>query len=78
MQDLAAIIRDVAARGELNHISIAPTLDGTRFKASFSPASNCSNVFGESKDPVEAIVLAIEGAKMKRRPRVVEHPDPWE
>lgn len=59
-------IREMAARGEITHLSLTPR--GKNWGASFSPASSMGNAFGEDKDPVEAIFQAFEEIKL-RRPR---------
>lgn len=75
MSDLEDLIRDVAARGELTHLSLAPRkieqgenkfVNG--WGATFAPASVMGNTFGESTDPVEALKSAITDAKLRRRP----------
>lgn len=68
MQTLEELIRDAAARGELNHLSLIG--DHKRpFTACFRVASTTSHTFGEDADPVEALKKALAGAKMVRKPR---------
>lgn len=66
MQNLEEVIRDLAARGELTHLSLTPR--GKGFSASFGAASPAGGYgFGEAADPVDAILNAIETVKLKRR-----------
>lgn len=74
MSDLEELIRDVAKRGELTHLSLSPRrieVGENKFingwGASFSPASNTGNLFAEDTDPIKALVGAIEEAKLQRR-----------
>lgn len=65
------LIRSMAARGELSHLSLALKLDGSGWRASFSPASNWTVSIAEHRDPATALQMAIEDAKVKRAPRKV-------
>jgi hypothetical protein len=61
--NLEDIIRGLATRGELSHISLLPSRGG--FRASFTMCSKFGVSFAEHKDPVEAIRIACTTAKMK-------------
>lgn len=72
--DLEELIRDVASRGELTHLSLTPRkiekgenkfVNG--WGATFAPASVMGNTFAESTDPVEALKQCIEDARMRRK-----------
>jgi hypothetical protein len=65
---LETIIRDLAARGELSHISLTPSSDGKKWRGSFTMCSKYGVSFGEDKDPIEALRIACTTAKMKRAP----------
>lgn len=67
MANLEEVIRDLAARGELTHLSLAPNPSAKGWRATFSPASVFGVCHGADLDPVKAILLAIDGAKIKRR-----------
>jgi hypothetical protein len=62
---LEDMIRDLALRGELSHLSIAPR--GNGWSVSFCPTSKFGVFFGEHKDPVEAIKAALEAPRLRRR-----------
>lgn len=74
MSDLEDLIREVAKRGELTHLSLTPrdVKDANEkvlyrgWGATFSPASSQANTFAEDRDPVVALKTAIEEAKMRR------------
>lgn len=79
MSDLEDLIRDVAARGELTHLSLAPRkiergenkfVNG--WSATFAPASVMGNTFAEDVDPVVALKQCIEDAKLRRKPTFVD------
>jgi hypothetical protein len=74
---LEEAIRDLAKRGEITHLSLhskhgpGPTV----WAASFSPATSMGNSYAESRDPVEALLEAFEGIKLRRRaPAKVDKP----
>lgn len=67
MASLEDTIRDLAARGEISHISLVPSQNGKLFRASFAPCSVFGVVFAEDVDPVKALVKACTEAKIKRR-----------
>lgn len=67
MSNLEDMIRDLAKRGELSHVSVALNGSGTQWRASFAPCSVFGVTFAEDKDPVKALTLAMEGTKLKRR-----------
>lgn len=67
MANLEDTIRDLATRGELTHLSLAPNQSGPGWRASFAPASHFGVCFGGDLDPVKAILLAVDGAKLKRK-----------
>jgi hypothetical protein len=70
LADLETTLRDLAARGELTHISLTPS--GKGWRALYAPASTFANSFAEDKDPVKAILLACEGAKLRKRAPFVD------
>lgn len=63
--NLEDVIRDLAKRGELNHISLTPSRNGKSFRASFAMCSVFGISFAEDEDPVKAIIVACTTAKMK-------------
>lgn len=76
MPNLEEVLRDLAERGELNHLSIGPSQKlgetwaagrgkPTMFRAEFAMCSKFGLSFAEDPDPVKAIVLACTTAKMK-------------
>lgn len=67
MADLENAIRDLAKRGELTHLSLAPNPSGKDWHATFSPASVFGVCHGGDPDPVKALMLAIDGAKIRRK-----------
>lgn len=67
MANLDETIRDLAARGEVTHLSLAPNPSGKGWRATFAPASHFGVCFGGDVDPVKAIMLAIDGAKLRRK-----------
>lgn len=67
-QTLEDVIRDLAKRGELTHLSLTPSQDGKKWRASFAMSSKFGISFGEDVDPVKALILACTTAKMKPRP----------
>lgn len=58
-------IRDLAERGELNHISI--TGGGKMFTASFAPCSTFGITHSGDPDPIKALLGALDNTKLKRR-----------
>lgn len=77
-ENLEALIRDLAKRGELTHLSLSPRMIERGQKkvagwgAIFAPASNFGNTFGEDTDPVEALKSAINDAKLRRKPEFAD------
>lgn len=69
-------IRELAARGELTHVSLAPS--GKKWMASYAPASVFGTSQAEHADPVQAILDAFDGIKLKRRstPGLKPTPEP--
>ena len=74
MAELEDTIRDLASRGEITHLSLTPrqiaagpnkTVPG--WAATFSPASSYGNIFAESTDPIDALLQAVRGAKLRRK-----------
>lgn len=65
MTTLDERIRDLVKRGELTHLSLTPTANG--WSASYSPASVFGNSHAEHADPVQALIAAFDGIKVKRR-----------
>lgn len=65
--NLEDTIRDLAARGEISHISLVPSQKGKLFRATFAPCSVFGVVFAEDVDPVNALMKACTEAKIKRR-----------
>lgn len=63
--NLEDVLRDLAKRGEISHISLTPAQNGTLFRASFAMCSNFGISFAEDADPVKAIITACTTAKMK-------------
>lgn len=61
------VLRDLAKRGELNHISLASGQGGKTFRASFAMSSKFGVSYAEDADPVKAIIIACTTAKMKPR-----------
>lgn len=76
--NLEDVIRDLAKRGELNHISLTPSRNGKMWRASFAMCSGFGISFAEDPDPVKAIIVACTTAKMKpqrapKRSTLIEH-----
>lgn len=76
MSDLEELIRDVAQRGELTHLSLTPRRmeieEGSNkfvhgWSATLAPSSSTGNTFGFDPDPVKALKTAIEEARLRRR-----------
>jgi hypothetical protein len=65
-QTLEDTLRDIVARGELSHLSLAPSQGGKMWRASFAMCSHFGVSFAEDKDPVQAIIVALTSAKLKK------------
>lgn len=74
LDTLEDLIRDLARRGEMTHLSLTPRKIERNGKSVsgwacvLSPASVSGNFFGEDLDPVDAIKNTIRDAKLRRRP----------
>lgn len=68
MSELEQAIRDLAARGEISHISLSPSQNGTLWRGSYAMCSTFGVSFAEDKDPVVALTQAMTTARLKRRP----------
>ncbi len=67
--NLEAMIRDMAARGELTHLSLSPIHDSKKpmWAVSFCAASPINGyTFILDPDPVDAMCRAIAETKLKR------------
>lgn len=62
---LEDIIRALAERGELSHISLTPSQDGKLFLCAFTPCSRFGISYAEDEDPAKAIYLACTTMKLK-------------
>lgn len=60
-------LRHLASRGEISHISLAPSQKGKLWRASFAMCSKFGVSYAEDADPATAIILACNTAKLKRR-----------
>jgi hypothetical protein len=76
-------LREIAARGELTHLSLIPVAGkgtapgGVVFSASYSPASTWGHAICTHPDPVEALMMAIdEKLPPERRRKPVEEAPP--
>lgn len=67
--DLETVIRDLAARGELNHISLTPSQNGKLWRGSFAPSSVFGISYAEDADPVMALIRACS-VKTKTRTHI--------
>lgn len=79
MANLEDLLRDLASRGELSHISLAPSQGGKMWRGAFAMCSKFGISYAEDKDPAQALVLAMTGAKMKPRrasPTLKPEPEP--
>ena len=65
-QTVDDVLHDLAKRGEISHISLAPSQNGKLWRASFSMCSRFGVSLAEDADPARAIILACTTAKMKR------------
>jgi hypothetical protein len=71
------VLRDIAARGELSHISLAPSQNGKLWRASFAMCSHWGVSFAEDADPAKALILACTSAKLKKpRTTITLKPEP--
>jgi hypothetical protein len=81
MNTLEEVLRDLAKRGEISHISLTPSQDGKLWRASFTMCSKFGASFAEDADPARAIILACTTAKLKprtpakKRPGLIDHHD---
>jgi hypothetical protein len=86
---LDALLREVAADGNLNYLSLTPVAHngGVGFSATFSPATNCTHEYAVDADPTKAALDAIKNWKgpihieqhAKTEPiRPPHKPEPWE
>lgn len=71
-RNLEEVLRDLAARGEISHVSLTPSpdkiVDGKQvWRASFAMCSKFGVSFAEDTDPVKAIQIALTTAPLKRR-----------
>lgn len=67
---LEELIRDMAQRGELTHLSLSPVHDGKKhtWAASFCAASPIGGyTFILDDDPAEALCRAITETKLRKR-----------
>jgi len=67
-QTVDDVLRDLAKRGEISHISLVPSQNGKLWRASFAMSSKFGVSFAEDADPARAIIIACTTAKMKPRP----------
>jgi hypothetical protein len=60
-ETLGELLREVAAAGELNYLTLTPVAwkGGVGFSATFSPATNCTHEYAVDADPTAAIFTAI-------------------
>lgn len=71
---LEELIRDMASRGQITHLSVIP--DSTGWRAVFCAASVTSGyTTAHDKDPVEAMRKAIVETKIRKRAAVPTVPD---
>lgn len=76
MSDLETTLHDLAARGDITHLSLVPSQDGKLWRACYAPASVFGHTFAEDKDPVKAIMMAFKTTKLKSRaPRMRDEPE---
>ncbi len=69
MSELERLIRDMVEKGELTHLSLSPY--EKNWAVSYCAASPVGGyTFIIDKDPVNAIVRAIEETKLKKRHKV--------
>lgn len=67
MANLEETIRDLVTRGELSDLSVRPSQNGKMFRAVFTPCSIFGNSIAEDADPVKALLLACDTAKIRKR-----------
>jgi hypothetical protein len=67
MTTLDETLRALAKRGEISHISLAPSQNGKMWRGAFAMCSKYGVSFAEDADPVQALMLACTTAKMKPR-----------
>ena len=65
-KSLEDTLRDLAARGEISHISLVPSQSGKMWRGSFAMCSHFGVSFAEDKDPVQALMLVLTSAKLKK------------
>lgn len=67
--DLAFTIRlrEIIAKGNLSHISLAMNSSHTKWRASYSPTKTFGSSFAEDEDPIKALTLVL-GAKVHKAP----------
>lgn len=75
MPSLEETIREIAARGDMSHISLVPSQKGNLWRASFTPCSVFGISFAEDADPVKALQLAMTSTKLKSRRVFVKDQD---
>lgn len=75
MSELEAKIRELATRGEISHISLSPSRNGTMWRGSYAMCSTFGVSFAEDPDPVKALLLSMTTAKLKPRPRTKRQTD---
>lgn len=69
MSDLESKIRELAARGDITHISLTPLIGGN-WSAVYAPASVYSVASVIDADPIKALTRALNEPKLKsRRPK---------
>ena len=65
---LDQLIREMADRGQITHISLVPSQTGKKWRGSFTPASYAGGIsFAEDADPVKALIMALDIAKLRKR-----------
>lgn len=67
---LEDVIRDLAKRGEISHISLTPSQNGKLWRGSFAMCSRFGISYAEDADPVKALIIACTTAKLKPAPRM--------
>jgi hypothetical protein len=72
MVNLEDVLRDLAKRGEISHISLVPSQNGKLWRASFAMCSKFGVSFAEDADPAKAIIIACTTAKTKPQ-RAAKH-----
>lgn len=60
-------IRNLAARGEISHISLTPSQGGKKWRGSYAMCSTFGVSFAEDEDPIKALTLAMTTARLKSR-----------